>query len=226
MTLIPGLEQQLVEAAGRRHARRRRGTSLAAALAVALSALASFTLLSPSGDNSGGDSATAGGVSPELTELLAVFRRPRTTADELPGDPLAELRSTGDARPGEDPTSSRRVDLAPGTVYLWPMDGGVCRSWGTSGGCMPIDILRRRGVAVATSLTRDPDGGEIDSLAVAGIVVDGIRDVRLVREGAPDIPVQLTDNVFWVDLRGVNPPPSSIRWADERGQHSQRLHLF
>jgi hypothetical protein len=225
MALIPGLERDLLEAA-RRQRRRRPRVVLATVAVVTIAALTTLAIAPLGGDEPGSDSATAGGASPALTELLAVFRRPRTTADELPRDPLAELRSTGDAQPGEDPTNSRRVELPPGNVYLWPMDGGVCRSWGTSGGCFPIGVLRTRGVGVATSLIRDPDTGAIDRLEVSGIAIDGIRDVRLIRSGGPDIPVPVTDNAFWVDLRDVDPAPDTIQWEVDGERRSQRLQLF
>jgi hypothetical protein len=234
MTLIPDLERQLTDAASGRASRlgRRlaRGLAGGAVAAVLLAGLLMVTL-GDSGEPKHRAGPPAGplgldippGKPPQLSDVLAVFRRDPTPRDDY-GVSIPDLEATGDRQPGEDPTRSRRVDLPSGPVYLWPMRDGVCASWGN---CLKIDtLIDVGGVAMGTSYA-GPRGGRPALREVSGIVVDGIKEVRLTRPGADEIVIPVKDNAFHVDVSKIEPPPSRARWQDASGkEHVFQLELF
>jgi hypothetical protein len=213
MTLIPDLERDLVEAATRRQPRRRRmraGIRLAATAAAAVAVVAGVTL-SNEEDASERQRAPATRDSqpkPTLEGLLGVFRREPTPRDDY-GVSIRELEATKDRQPGEDTTRSRRIDLAGGPVYLWPMRNGVCASWGN---CLGLDSLQRLGVAWATESSTG-EGGMLTKAVVSGIVVDGIDNVRLEPGNNGPLVIPVKDNVFRVDLTETSPLPRSGHWS-------------
>jgi hypothetical protein len=229
MTLIPDLERQLADAAGRRGrtARRRALRSGALALAAVAVALLAVSLLDGGGTRPPERPASPapaipeppGGANPRLEDLLGVFRREPTPRDST-GNTVEDLERSGDRQPGEDPTRSRRIDLPSGPVYRWRMKDGVCSSWGN---CLGTDALRDLGVAFGTEHGGVP--GDLRLRTVSGIVVDGIEEIRLVRPGAPDMHVPVKDNVFRVELSDVRLQPIEARWRDWRGERGFELSI-
>jgi hypothetical protein len=233
MTLIPELELQLTEAAASGQVRRRtrllRGA--AAALAAILVAGVLFVALGDPGDSGRPTAAPANGslgldiaagTKPELRDVMAVFRREPTPRDDY-GLTKEQLDETGDRQPGEDPTRSRRIDLPSGPVYLWPMRDGVCASWGN---CLSVEaLIQVGGVAIATAFSGTP-GDRIDAREVSGMVVDGIKEVRLTRPGADDIVVPVKDGAFRLDLTNAGPAPTAARWRDAAGEEHVFKPLF
>jgi hypothetical protein len=232
MTLIPDLELQLTEAAAGRRVRRRsrhvRG--LAAALAALVVTGVLIAALGDTRDPRAPAAAPSGplgldippGTKPELRDVMTVFRREPTPRDDY-GLTKKELEETGDRQPGEDPTRSRRIDLPSGPVFLWPRKDGVCASWGN---CLPIEtLIHVGGVAIQTGFSTTPDG-RVQASEVAGMVVDGIEEVRLTRPGADDIVVPVRDGAFWLDLTKVDPAPTAARWRDAAGKEHVFKPLF
>jgi hypothetical protein len=170
--------------------------------------------------DSGGESTTAqtpgpvAAVSPELKDLLSVFRWEQTTADQLPGDPMELLRESGDARPGENPELARRVELVTGVGFVWPMDDGVCYSSPVGGdGCVPLSLVRERGIVLST-------GGVVGgpTTRVSGLARDGIASASILMAGFRAVPVVIRDNAFEVVVTGQ---PTEVVWTDTRGEHSE-----
>jgi hypothetical protein len=138
--------------------------------------------------------------------MLAIFRRPATEADD------AGVKRINDRQPGEDPARSRLVRSRDATIFLWPMRDGVCQSVGPRrvSGCTPLDLLRRRGVAIGTESSRG-------RTAVYGVVVDGIREVLVTASGEGNRRVAVTDNFFFAQLgAGVRSAHLSWRYAGRR----------
>ena len=108
MTRLPQLEQELVAAATRLQGPRRVVTPIRRAALAAVAALIAVLLVvviaaEDGGDSGGGPAATLPFPrGAELEDMLAVFRRPATEADD------AGVRRINDRQPGEDPTRSRR----------------------------------------------------------------------------------------------------------------------
>jgi hypothetical protein len=223
MTLIPDLERQLTRAAAGRSAARRRAAWTGAVALVAAASLAAALALDAREER---DVVPAGplgldipaGREPRLADLFAVFAREQTPRDDS-GWTRNELNDIPDRQPGEDPTRSRRVGPASEPIYIWPMKGGVCSSFGN---CLPLDVLVDvGGVAFGTSAGYRRDGSA-DHLGVEGIVVDGIEEIRLTRPGAPDIVVPVERNTFQRDVTDARPVPTGARWTDAAG----REHTF
>jgi hypothetical protein len=203
MTRLPQLEQELVAAAARLQAPRRMART-AARSAVAVAAAAAVALaIAVLDTEDGGRRAQPAGAPPfpanaELEDMLGVFRRPQTPADDL-GYTKEDLAEITDRQPGEDPRQSRRVEWPDATIFLWPMRDGVCdsvrpdRGPGSGSGCVPLEHLRRHGVTVGTHSS----GGR---QSVYGIVVDGIREVVLTSSKGPDVRVAVSKNFFFLDL--------------------------
>jgi hypothetical protein len=162
--------------------------------------------------------AEAQAVSPELRGTLGIFRDERTAADVVPGDPAADLQRLGSAQPGENPSASRRVvlPLRASAAYLWPMKGGVCSSWGN---CVPTSYIREHGIALSTDVAVGRDGSYTE-VQLAGMVRDGIREVRFLLADGDLVSVPVQDNVFWVDLTG-QARPTEMRWDDVGGSHAR-----
>jgi hypothetical protein len=196
VTRVPQLEQELLAAATRLRGPRRIGArALRAALAAGAVALVVAVVVS-AGDGGGGRQQAPGapGFPPSagLEDMLGVFRTPATPADDN-GFSKDDLSEIPDRQPGEDPTRSRRVEWPGATVFLWPMRDGVCYGVGGGGGCVPLDYLRRMGVAVGTH-----SSGR--QASVSGVVVDGIREVVVTASGGRNLHVAVSENFFFVDL--------------------------
>lgn len=189
---------------------------------VALAVLAALAI-SLSLTAAGGDEARAQAIDPEIEATLGAFRRERRAQDELPGDPVATLRRTGDAQPGEDPSLSRRVDVA-GSIrpaFLWPMASGVCYSAPRGGsGCIPIARIRGNGVEVAVNSAIRRKDLRYLYVRVFGITRDGVTAVTLGFAGGREVQAEVHDNVFFADLSDM---PDEVRWQDSRGSHSEPI---
>jgi hypothetical protein len=216
MTRIPQLEQELVVAAARLQSPPRRvGPAARAAVAAgALTVAAVVGLVVAAGDGGGRRAQPAGAVpfSPNATleDMFGVFRRPATPADDF-GFSKDDFEQIPDRQPGEDPTRARRVEWPDATVFLWPMQDGVCdsvaprRGSGSGGGCVPLEHLRPRGVSIGIQSSRE-------RLSVSGVVVDGIREVLLTAPGGPDLRVPVSENFFFVDLNAAAQELGAPRW--------------
>jgi hypothetical protein len=187
---------------------------LTTAFVLAGAVIGAVSVLAAVDDEDGGQ-AHAGAVDLQTQETLGVFRQARTSADDQPGDPAADLRAVGDAQPGEDPTQSRRVDLPTGTVYVWPMTGGVCASFGN---CIPVSYLRKEGVALTTQ-SHVRDAGAYDYVRVFGIARDGVSEVRFVLDSGKEVAIPVRSNVFSADFG--SDWPHEMRWDDDTGNHRE-----
>jgi hypothetical protein len=163
------------------------------------------------------DRAAVERVSPELPELVSEFRRARNEADSIPGDPVAALRQTGDAQPGEDPTLSRRLELADGQrSYAWPMRNGVCYSWPGAVGCTPTAVLAQKGVLVGTgyvSAEANP-AGKAPEWQVFALARDGISELRVALHDGSEITREIRNNGVLVTLSKA---PTEARWQNPNG---------
>jgi hypothetical protein len=157
-------------------------------------------------------------VSPELPELVNSFRRARSETDNMPGDPVAALRQSGDAQPGEDPALSRRLELAGGQhAYAWPMRNGVCYSWPAATGCSPTAVLAEKGVLVGTSYVSESEGnlsGRPPGWQVFALARDGIGELRLALRDGSEITREVTNNGVLISLLTA---PTKARWQNLDG---------
>jgi hypothetical protein len=191
--------------------RRRRATGLALVAAVIVGvAIGASRIEAPQ--------AEAQAVGAELRGTLAIFEGGRTATDDVPGDPAADLQRLGSAQPGENPSASRRaaLSLRGSPAYLWPMTGGVCSSWGN---CVPVSYIRSHGIALSTEVAVAPDGSYTE-VQLAGIVRDGIGEVRFLLADGDEVSVPVRDNVFWVDMT-ERARPTEMRWDDAAGPHTR-----
>jgi hypothetical protein len=192
---------------------------LAAAL-VSVGALAIVLLIATTG---GRGQARAQAFDPAIPATLGVFAGERDSRDDLPGDPVAVLRRAGDAQKGEDPSLSRRVDVAGSTrpAFLWPMADGVCYSAPEGGsGCAPIARIRDEGVEVAVSSAIRRSDLEYLYARVFGIARDGIDAVTLGFADGRELRADVRDNVFFAALTDM---PNEVRWQDSRGNHVEPI---
>jgi hypothetical protein len=96
------------------------------------------------------------------------------------------------------------------------MTGGVCSSWGN---CVPTSYIREHGIALSTDVAVGRDGSYTE-VQLAGIVRDGISEVRFLLADGDLVSVPVQDNVFQVDLTG-RARPTEMRWDDAAGTHSR-----
>jgi hypothetical protein len=223
MTRLPQLEYELVAAAGRLKGPRRvvaPATRAALAAAAVLAAAVVAVLVATGGDGTNAPSRATGAEIPfppnaTLEDMLGVFRRPATPADDM-GVDEKDVVGIADLQPGEDPTRSRRIDWPEATVFLWPMRDGVCngvtpkRGHGSGSGCVPLDHLRRQGVSVGIHASGGPE-------VVSGVAIDGIDEVVLGVAGGPDVHVPVRDNTFALV---PGPGASQLRWSYAGEQRS------
>ena len=226
MTRLPELEQELVATAARlsRAPRRfeRRARTLVPAVALACivaAALVAVGLFESNDDgvvrSGGSPTATDGGFGPDATleDMFGIFRQPQTAADDM-GFTKDEMDEVPDRQPGEDFTQSRRVEWPGVRIFMWPMRDGACYGVPGGSGCVPLDALRRSGVSVGMGFGR---GGR----SVYGVVVDGIREVTLTSNGAPELRVPVRENFFYVDLDGSR--PDLVRWQYAGREHDSNI---
>lgn len=198
----------------------RRFSSLIVALATALAVGVTLAVAHGGGSehNTRSDERPAdgaGAISPELPRLVSAFRREQTRADRLPGDPVADLDKSGDARPGESPQFSRRMEIAAGPVFAWPESDGVCYAWAGSAGCTPTAVLAENGVIVGLRVIP----GEETVVTVAGLARDGVDNVELVfRDGRSRI-ISIESNAFLFEPSEV---PVEVRWLNPDGTSGAR----
>jgi hypothetical protein len=211
VTRLPQLEQELVAAAGRLPRRAVVPVARAAvATAVVIAAITAGVVVSDGGGRSpaGGTAPAAFGTDATLPDMLAVFRRPATPAD----DPDLTPADIPDRRPGEDPARARRIDWPDATIFLWPWRDGVCQSFdpkrvqASGTGCPPLDVLRRTGVAVGL-MTREA------SAFAAGVAVDGVDEVVLKPDGGRDVRLPVRDNTFVANLGPFAGEGARLEWT-------------
>jgi hypothetical protein len=169
-----------------------------------------------SDDLTEGDSAAVKAVAPELPELLGAFRKPKTAADEMPGDEQETLAQLGpNARPGESPQLSRRLELANGEyAYVWPQADGFCKAWDTSTGCASTRLLADRGVLVAFSARRDSPTDETFDVSVFALARDGIDEVQLVLTDGRTLTRKIQENGALIRLTEL---PAGAHWRNPDG---------
>jgi hypothetical protein len=159
-------------------------------------------------------------VPPELADVMPVFAREQRPSDLLAGDPVAALNEYGDWRPGENPLLARRIVAASGDqAHLWPMRDGVCYSSAGPAGCVPLGLLRDRGVIVATSSTSDSS-----TVQVFGLAIEGIDSVELSLADGGTVSAPVKDGAFYVEASN---DPAAAGWINPdgtRGSQDQLLH--
>jgi hypothetical protein len=194
-------------------------------VAIALVATAAATAGAVSLPSRNHDNAIAG--PPEIDQatqsLIAAFRREQTPYDVMPGNPVAALRETGDAQPGEDPSQSRRVHL-PGAsrpAYLWPMSAGVCHSAPSGGiGCAPTEAIQERGVALSVRSNIDPERGTYAFAKIFGIARDGIDAVTFRFSDETTRTVNVQQNLLYVRFDDM---PVEFAWSDGANEHAEPM---
>jgi hypothetical protein len=168
-----------------------------------------------------GDSAEAGAIDEETRAVMGVFRDPRTTADEMPGNPEATLRSAGDMQAGEDVGLSRRIPYPGGDAFVWPMDGGVCHVSAAGSGCVSTRLIKEDGVALGVQSHLDLKSRTYRDVRVFGLARDGIETVRLTLGGGGEVTALVRQNTFQaVDLADR---PATVSWRDAGGAHSVEI---
>jgi hypothetical protein len=168
--------------------------------------------------------ALAVSTNSELRATLGVFARAQTRRDAFPLDPQARFTQASDAQPGEDLTRSRRVDLGThGPVYLWPKSGGVCYGSPGGTGCVPVQLIRQRGIALALKGTIHRADLQYVGVRLFGIARDGIDSVRIGFADGRETAVSVTDNVFLADVGDM---PQDIRWTDADGDHRELIEAI
>jgi hypothetical protein len=157
-------------------------------------------------------------ASSEVKATLAVFATPQTHGEALPEGLADELEASDEARPGENPTQARRVELPAGAVHLWPTADGVCTSWGA---CVPARQIQEQGVVVGDSTTGD--GSSYGRLRLSGLVRDGIDSVTVTLANGRDRVMAVKENVFILELTDVEASevPVRLTWVDDAGAHSK-----
>lgn len=196
---LPQLEQELVAAAGRLASPRRavrpaaRAALAIAAVVVAIATAGVVAVVD------GGDDPTRPAAGPPLfppdatlEDMLGIFRTPATPADDT-GFTEDDFNKIPDHQPGEDPTRARRVEWPGVSIFMWPMQDGVCYGVRGGGGCPPLDHIRREGVSVGISSSSRHS-------SVHGVVVDGVDEVVVSGSGRPDLRVPVRENFFFVDI--------------------------
>jgi len=185
--------------------------------ACALSALfiaAALAAAGTNGANPGDSDADRGAteeLSPKLADHVAAFRLPQTAADVIPGDPAANLEHLDDARPGETPELSRRLDVADGRYfYAWPERDGICRSAYGAGSCSPVWLLEQRGVLVGTYEHIDTQ----PKVHVYGVARDGIETVEFTLADGSSLTARIRDNGLMITLPTR---PIAARWTNPDG---------
>jgi hypothetical protein len=196
MTRLPQLEEELLTAATRLQGPRRMVVQRGLRAALGVGAGLTLVVLGFAMTGNGDDTRVRPAGAPpfpagaKLDDMLAVFRRPATPADRM--GPLS----------GEHPAWSRRVPSADATIVLRPKADGVCQGVapthypGAAEACVPLDRLRRRGIAAGTH-------GVGLRQSVFGIVVDGIQEVVLSAPAGPELHMEVSDNSFFVDLNSA-----------------------
>ena len=199
MTRLPQLEQELVAAAARLGSPKRavrpaaRAVLAIAAVVVAIAAAGVVAVV-----DRGGDPARPAATPPpfppdaQLEDMLGIFRTPATPADDT-GFTQDDFNKIGDHQPGEDPTQARRVEWPGASIFMWPMRAGVCHGVRGGGGCVPLDLVREKGVSVGIHSSSRHS-------SVYGVVVDGIEEVVVSAADGPDLRVPVRENFFFLDL--------------------------
>jgi hypothetical protein len=196
---LPQLEQELVAAAGRLGSPKRavrpaaRAALAIAAVVVALVA-AGVVAVVDGGDDPAQPAAGPPSFPPDATleDVLGIFRTPATPADDT-GLTKDDFNEIPDHQPGEDPTQARRVEWPGASISLWPMRDGVCYGVRGGGGCVPLDLVRDKGVSVGIHSSSRHS-------SVHGVVVDGIEEVVVSASDGPDLRVPVRENFFFLDL--------------------------
>jgi hypothetical protein len=163
-----------------------------------------------------GSTAEATDVDPRVSAVLSVFDGPRSAGDDLAFDPATD--GTGDIQPGERPDLSRRIELGQDReAFVWPRDAGVCFASPGGNGCVPIELIRDKGITVGSQQKIDTVAGRFTDVQTFGIARDGIDRVVLHFEGGSRVSTAVLDNAFFV--ADGNDIPTSISWTDESGYH-------
>jgi hypothetical protein len=215
VTRLPQLAQELVAAAGRLGSSRRL-VAPAARVAIAIAAVVAIVVTAGvvAVVERGGDpspQATGSPFPPDATleDMLGVFREPATPADT--GLTQEEFNRIGNHQPGEDPTKSRRVEWPGVSLFVWPMRDGVCYDVPGGGGCPPLGIIRREGVAVGINSSSERS-------SLHGVVVDGIDEVVVSFSTGADLTVPVRENFFFLELdraAALDVEKVSWRYGDE-----------
>jgi hypothetical protein len=168
--------------------------------------LASFTFTIPR-------TSSSPAIDPAVAAQLSVFRRARTSADELPAAFRAELPSVfGGARP--DAADARRVTASDGqNAYLMPTSDGVCVINANEAFCSSAMMLP--GASVADLCSPALPKGQLE---IEWLLPDSSRNVTVglangtARSFAPGL------NVYIARFPISGPVPKTIAW-DVGGHH-------
>jgi len=157
-------------------------------------------------------------VPREVAEQMSAFRRAQGQSDRMPGDPAADLQAVGDRQPGENPALARRFKTGRSQdAYAWPMAGGVCYASPGPAGCVPMELLRRRGATIATSST-----GDSPIVQVFGLAADSVKTVQLDFHDGRTVTVDVHDGAFYLELTA---DPVRARWTMADGSQQTQAPL-
>jgi hypothetical protein len=134
-------------------------------------------------------------LDPRVRALMGVFRRPQRPAEGVSNCGY-ELED------GENLTLGRRVTLPDGQrAYVWPARHAVCYGVAGLGGCPPVSVIERDGVAIGAGFNADTPRGMFHA---AGVARDGVRALVFTVPDGRETSTPVVDNVFAVLLPREN----------------------
>lgn len=196
---------------------RRSALAAGAGAAALLALLAAIPLAGGGGSGSGSAGPAPGAVGGEPAALIGALRREQVRDDALPHGLAEDLKARNDARPGEDPSRSRRLRVPGGPVYAWPTTHSVCFATTGPQGCVPTDVLRERGAAIGASFT-----SRVPTVRVFALVRDGIETIRFRLEDGSRVTATVSDNAIQVQLAA---DPIEASWRNVDGRRVTRRDL-
>lgn len=169
-------------------------------LVVAVVALGLLVALATVAVGQGEDSPPGEGVAqvtsvePEAGEAVSTLEEPRTAGDEMPAEVAEAFDAEADFGMNPD-LSQRAIGNTTNSVFLIPADDHVCVSLTVGEGaviaCPATDAVAEGTTGPGTVLL---DGG---SIAIYGIVPDGVESVTVETGETTSTPVEVIDNAYY-----------------------------
>jgi hypothetical protein len=207
VTEFPELQTALVDAAGRRYARRRAWRPVGGLILVGAAVAAAVVLIAVIG-RSPDIEQPAPPAKPRVTlrQHFEVFRRPRTPADKLPSD--VDTLGLLKLRPGRSRLVAKQGRYE---VYLVPTRGGeVCIADYTRG--LPEGAICS---SVADMADETNPLGQFGPDWLTYVLPNGVHDIRVVLADGTVVRPRLRDNAILVR---VPEAPYSVTWVGAAGE--------
>jgi hypothetical protein len=158
-------------------------------------------------------------VSPVVTDVLAVLRRPQTERDRRVGKP--RLRSFGGGG-GGDGIQVEGVRALSANAVLVPVQqfgarggkgAGLCIAGSGAVGCAPIETVPKHGVSFVSAGAKET--------RYAGVVPDGVVTVRFTPTGGSPVETLVRENFYDLRVPTTGPPeriPPPPGWKGRTGE--------